>query len=94
MNGTRTFYLGSKEYLVLTVTANVDLDQAAQITFNRKDWYDTDWLGLLDTTRQLRYLLDLTPSGLDLSQGVHTVFIRLTDTPEIPYIKAGQIKVA
>lgn len=90
----RTFYQGAIEYLSMGVSSNFDLDQAVSITFDRKTWYDTEWVGLLGTTRKLRYLLDLSPTGIGLSQGVHTVYLRFPDNPEEPYVKAGQILVA
>lgn len=92
----RTFYQGEIEYLNISVESNVNLDQTVQITFDRKTWYDAEWVGDVGPKRGVRFLLDLSgdPTSIRLSQGMHTVFVRFYDTPELPYILAGQIKVA
>ncbi len=87
----RVIYRGTTEYLDVTVTCDVELgSQAVAISFDRDTWLNAAWIGSAGTTRTCRVLVaDANlPAGRDAN-----VFVRVTDTPEIPVILAGPIKI-
>lgn len=82
------------EYLTLTITSNVDLDEQdveVAVTLNaaaptEADWRMAEWIGDADKERRAR----LVP-GWDegLVAGVYGVWARVHDAPETPVIYAG-----
>lgn len=85
---------GSVEYLYVDVTGDVVLDsQPVRLAFattltSSSTWVDATWMGSAGTSRSCRYLLD----GL-LAVGKVNIFVKITDSPEIPIIKAGTLRV-
>lgn len=84
---------GSREFLYADVTADVTLDaQVVEIGVGRTvtdaTWLAAGWQGDAGTTRSARALLDGT-----LALGKWSVFVRITDNPEIPIIHAGVLRV-
>ena len=84
---------GSVEYLFADVTADQTLDaQPVEIgvgrTVDTAAWEAATWLGDAGTTRTARILLDGT-----LEVGKHLVFVRVTDNPEVPIVKAGVLRI-
>jgi hypothetical protein len=86
-----TLQTGTVEYLSVSVTADVTLDtQPVEFSFDRSTWHAATWLGTAGTTRSAQVLLDETNLP---SVGNWPVFVRVTDSPEIPVMLAGGIKV-
>lgn len=86
-------YRGTVEYLVVKVTADVELDdQAVEITFDRSDpegWIAAGWIGDPGKTRRAR----ATVNDDNLPVGKHGVYVRVTDTSEAPIVYAGGVHV-
>lgn len=88
-------YRGTKEFRVLTIGANVDLvAQPIRISFDRTTWLDCEWIGEVGKVRKAEILLDDTdPETSPLpARDAASVFVRLTDTTEVPLFKAGQAR--
>ena len=92
---TTTIIQGSKEYLYVDITADQALDDQpveVAVTTARPavdSWQAATWVGDVGTSRSARILLD----GL-LTVGAYTVWVRLTDNPEVPILNAGRLKIA
>lgn len=85
-----TMYRGSVEYIEvpMTVTGGT-LDGVVEPSFDRTTWTAATWLGSAGSSRTCRLLLNTTA----LTYGTHSVYVRLTDTPEIPVLLAGTLQV-
>lgn len=87
---------GSVEYLYADVTCDRILDEqpvalaiATVITsVDADEWEEAEWVGDPDNARSARLLLDGS-----LPAGKYQVFVRITDTPEVPIVKAGTLRV-
>jgi hypothetical protein len=84
----------SKEYLLVTVTADVNvLDDVVAWSFTAPAvdpsvWTAGDW----DADGKARILLG--PGGsLTLAKGMWEVWLKVTDSPEIPVRRVGQLIV-
>lgn len=90
----RELITGSVEYLSVTVTSNIVLDtQPVTISPDRGvTFYAATWLGAPSTQRQAQILLGTTEAPMP-SCGVYTVYVRVVDSPEIPVIDAGTLRV-
>lgn len=84
-------YVGSVEYVSVTVTADVTLDtQPVAISLDHgTTWLTAGWQGSAGTTRSARTASPVTFTERD-NLPVH---VRVTDTPEIPIIRAGTLNV-
>jgi hypothetical protein len=85
--------VGSVEYLYADVTADRELDsQPVEMAVDTNpasaDWAEATWVGDPGLTRSCRILLDGT-----LAAGKYSVYVRITDTPEVPVVKAGVLRV-
>lgn len=80
----RKVYRTSTEYLAVSVTADVTLSsQTVQISVdNQTTWLTATWVGSTGTTRTARVLLQ--PNVNMPTAGKRPVFVRLTDSPEVP----------
>lgn len=83
----------SFEYLSIPVSANVTLSQTVQVAITRDqpeagDWQTATWQGSAGTTRTAR----IGPIG-PLATGDWLVFVRITDSPEIPVLLAGSLLI-
>lgn len=88
---TPELFIGTVQYLTVTLKSNaVIVDQPVEFSFDRQTWYPAEWATAPDVTRKCRILtedvLPLPPSG-----GLKSVYVRLTDNPEIPIISPGQV---
>jgi len=81
---------GTVEYVNAPVTASVDLDtQAVTISIDGKTtWLPAGWIGDPGPTRTAR-----TTTPVTWTAGYHHVYVKVTDSPEIPIMKAGKIIV-
>lgn len=84
---------GSVEYLFADVTADRTLDSqpvgiAIDTSTDGAVFADATWIGEAGLTRTCRLLLDGT-----LNVGKYGVWVKITDSPEIPIIKAGSLRV-
>jgi hypothetical protein len=86
---------GSIEYLQATVTADVTLDNTVAVALSltplstgAHDWKPAGWIGTAGTTRVAQ-----TTDPLTYVAGNYTVFVKLTDTPEIPILAAYAVTV-
>lgn len=84
--------LGSVEYLYADITADVALDGSIEIGIggppNEATWQTAAWVGDVDLSRSARVLLDGS-----LALGTYLMWARITDSPEIPIIKCGKVKI-
>lgn len=88
----RVIYRGTTEYLDVDVTSDVELAaQVVQVAFDRGTWLTAAWIGAAGTTRTCRVLLNAGNIPADRTDS--TVFVKVTDTPEIPVFSAGPIKI-
>ena len=81
--------VGSVEYLFADVSADQTLiSQPVEIglgtSLTTVTWSTASWIGDVGTTRTARILLDGT-----LTAGRYLIFVRITDDPETPIVKAG-----
>lgn len=82
----------SVEYLNVPVTSDVTLDaQPVELAVVQgqpaeDDWQTAAWQGSAGTTRTAR-LEPFIPPGT----GTYSVFVRITDSPEVPVFRAGRI---
>lgn len=91
--GNRTWPEGNEEFLEYEVTANVELDaQTVEITLDRVTYLEAEWIGDPGNTRSCRTVLPVTNANLPGPQAFE-VFIRITDTPEVPLFLAETINV-
>lgn len=84
----------SKEYLLMPVTASVNvLDDTVQWAFTDPSVDPTSWTaGDWDADGKARILVG--PGGaVTLSKGLRDVWLKITDSPEIPVRRVGQITV-
>lgn len=82
-----TLVRGTKEYLDVTVSADIELDGTVEFSFDRTTWVAAAWQGDEATTRTARYLLDTE----DMERSSYPVYVRFTDVPEIPILRAGTL---
>lgn len=82
---------GTVEYVKTPVTSDVTLDaQIVTISIDGKaTWLPAVWTGSPGTQRTAR---TSSPVTFDTT-GYRHVFVKVTDTPEIPIMYAGRIKV-
>lgn len=92
---TRTLYRGTVEYIGGTATADDVLtdDDTIAVSFDRTTWMDAEWVGAEGVSREWRILLGDT-NPLPTVDGSFEVFLRITDNPEVPVIKAGDLTIA
>lgn len=80
--------IGTVEYIKATVTCDVVLDtQTVAISIDGKTtWLPATWLGDPGTTRSLR---TTSVHTFDTKLATRSVYVKITDSPEIPIIKLG-----
>lgn len=86
----RVLYRGTKEYLEVPVASDVELDGTIEFSFDRQTWLTAEWTGDPGTTRTAQVLVD--DDNLP-AKSTSSVYVRFTDNPEIPLIKAGEITI-
>lgn len=85
--------LGSVEYLYADVTSNLTLDtQPVEMAYattidSVSAWETATWEGAAATARTAKALFTFD------AVGTFTVFVRITDNPEVPIVEAGKLKV-
>lgn len=89
----------SIEYLHVPVTASVLLDaQTVELTVltgapdETTSWIAATWTGDAATTRTARLLIG-PGTQVPLATGTWQVWVRVTDTPEVPVRSAGTLKI-
>jgi hypothetical protein len=93
MSDAPSYPIGTKEYVKAEVTSDRSLSaQVVEVKVGVLDaWRPGTWVGSAGLTRTVS-----TTSVVDFAsytKGAYTVFVRFTDTPEIPIIDAGRIFV-
>lgn len=89
----------SKEYVSATVTADVTLNaQTVEIAIRAGTeaaftWLPAQWLGSAGTTRQCRTTNPVDFTAVAYPKTPYEVYVRVTDTPEIPLLHAGTLTV-
>lgn len=90
----------TSEFVDANVTgpSDVTLDtQPVEISINRTNepyvWLPAEWVGSPGTTRKVRTSSTVTFSVVDYPQRVYHVFVRVTDSPAIPIMAAGQLTI-
>lgn len=88
----RTIIRGSTEYLDITVRCDFTLSaQPVAFSFDEgATWLTAAWIGTAGLTRTARLLIDDTnaPSGTGAK-----VYVKITDSTEIPILDAGRLNV-
>jgi hypothetical protein len=87
----RTIIRGSTEYLDITVRCDFTLgSQTVEFSWDKTTWYAAAWIGTAGLTRTARLLLTSgnTPAGTGTD-----VYVRVTDSPEVPILWAGRLNV-
>jgi hypothetical protein len=81
------------EYVRARWYANVNLDsQPVEIRVAPLDWLPGEWEG--DDPVATRVLRTADPMDFsDLGLGLHDVYARMTDSPEVPAVRLGQYRV-
>jgi hypothetical protein len=90
---------GSDEILLCPVTADVELDaQSVAIAVGRASdntytWLAAEWTGTAGTTRTAATSdpVELTAAAYPLRN--YEVYVKVTDTPEVPIIHAGTLVI-
>lgn len=88
MTSSVGYPLGTEEYIKVTVTCDVALDaQPVAISIDGKaTWLPGTWMGAVGTTRTVR---TSTPYVFTTKLSPRAVYVRITDSPEVPIIKAA-----
>jgi hypothetical protein len=85
------------EYVHAPVTSDVDLDMDVEMSIREPGedhvWLPAEWTGEVGTTRTAR-----TAAPVDFSIGnypasSYDVCVRLTDSPEVPIVDAGDLTI-
>lgn len=84
---------GSKEFVKALMTSDRTLDtQTPEMRVMPGDWVPAAWQDTAGTTRVVR-----TSSVVDFANYsksiAHDVYVRFTDSPEVPIIHVGSIRV-
>ena len=88
----RTLQRGTTEYLDVLVRSDVDLgNQTVEVSFNKTDWFPAEWTGTAGLERKVQVLVDDSRLPANVNQA--TVYIRVTDEPEIPILAAGAVQI-
>lgn len=83
---------GTTEYLNIKVTADVTLDsQLVAISFDRTNWINADWAGVVGDARICRILAN--DVNLPARIAETPVYVKVTDSPEIPVLHAGTLEI-
>lgn len=82
----RKVYRTSTEYLAVSITADETLDtQPVEISVdNQVTWLGATWVGSPGLTRSARILLSPSAPSNMPPAGERLIFVRLTDSPEVP----------
>lgn len=88
---------GSAEYVKAVVTADVNLSMTVEMALTKTGaahtWLPAEWTGSVGLTRTARTTAAQTFSTANYPASSYQVYVRLTDTPELPIVKAGTVKV-
>lgn len=96
----RIMYVGTVEYLSIPLTPSPDVaeedwvtfdQQAVAISFDAETWLAATWVGAAGTSRTCQVLMG--DSNALPSRGSWPVYVRVTDTPEIPIVRAGSLEI-
>lgn len=87
---------GTEEFITATAVADRTLAaQTVEIAISRGDthvWLPAEWIGDPATTRKAR-TVDTVVFGDDYPRSTYEVFVRVSDSPEVPIMRAGVIKI-
>jgi hypothetical protein len=92
----------SKEYVHVAITSDVTLDtQAVEFAYlagsatpdDATTWLAAAWAGDPSPVRTAQSLIGPGSAAGELAVGLWNVYVRVTDTAEIPVRFAGQIKI-
>lgn len=88
-----TFKQGTEEYIAAEVSGNVTLG-AQTVTVHVKGLnLAAEWTGSPGTTRQCRTASEVEFDAETWPDGLYPLAVKYVDTPEIPLIDAGYIRV-
>lgn len=95
---TNEYQRGTVEFVAVPVTANVTLGtQAVKIAISRGDthtWLNAIWIGSSGTTRTARTTGAITFDATTYPASSYGVFVKVTDDPEVPIIRAGTLTIS
>lgn len=89
---TLEFPRGTTEYVVVEVTADETLDMTVAISITTNSthtWLPAQWVGSAGTTRECRTVDPVEFDSTDYPAGGYAIYVKLTDNPEVPFIRAG-----
>lgn len=88
MSGSRILYRGTVEYLTGTIAAGDDdiTGDAIEVSFDRETWLTAE----VTAPGKWRLLV----SDTNLPAGARSaVYVRITDSPEVPVLRAGMLVI-
>jgi hypothetical protein len=95
---TNNYPRGTVEFVSATVTADVTLNaQTVKIAISRGDthtWLDAIWVGASGTTRKARTQSPITFDATTYPASTYGVYVKVTDDPEVPVIRAGNLTIS
>lgn len=87
----------SVEYVKVPVTADVSLTMTVAIAITAPggtpSWIASEWEGTAGTTRTARTTAAVTFSAANYPLTSYIVRVKLTDSPEVPIVKAGTLHI-
>ena len=87
---TPTYIVGTVEYLKAQVTCDFALNtQAVAIRIDTGAWVTATWIGSAGLVRTAEALVNFAT----VAAGRHEVYVKITDSPEVPILSAGAIHV-
>jgi len=87
----RTFLRGTVEFLDVTVAADTELSgQPVALSFDAAVWHVAAWVGDAGKNRTARLLMNAANFP---AASASPVYIKITDNPEAPILRAGSIYI-
>lgn len=88
---------GTVEFVSATAAADVTLGtQTVKLAISRGDehtWLDAMWMGSSGTTRKARTVSPITFDDATYPYSTYGVYVKVTDDPEVPVIRAGSLTI-
>lgn len=91
MSRERELVRGTTEYVEAEVSCSVPLTtQPVWISLDKKTWVEAEWTGTPGNVRIAR--AKFLPVHLT-RPGLATVYVKVEDTAEVPYLRAGSVNI-
>jgi hypothetical protein len=87
------FPIGTTEYVIASVTSDLVLSNQVVAIVIEETVHPATWLGTEGTTRSCRTTSPITFTEPTWVDDLYEMQVRITDTPEVPLVPAGYIRV-